>query len=93
MLEQAFLEVNFGKTYEVYNALRVPYPWKHYICQAEAVFWTPESCESTVSVVPVRFALLESLVLSSERICKAFWGDQAADLRNVRSTCFVERTT
>ena len=29
-----------------------------------------KSCGSTVNVVPVRFALLETLVLSSESICR-----------------------
>jgi len=52
-----------------------------------------KSCESIVSVVPVRFALLETLVLSSESMCKAFWGNQAADFRNAKSIRFVERTT
>ena len=51
-------------------------------------FLNAESCESTVSVVPVRFAFLETLFLSSESICKAFGGDQAADFRNAQKYVF-----
>ena len=37
-------------------------------------FLNAKSCKSNVIVVPVRFALLEALILWSESICVAFWG-------------------
>ena len=46
-----------------------------------------------MSVVLVRFARLETLFLFSESICEAFLGHRAADLRNAKSICFVERAT
>ena len=71
--DQTFLDVNLIETYEIYHPLSIPNSWKHYLRPAEAVFWTPEAAKANVSVVPVRFAFLETLFLQSESIREVFW--------------------
>ena len=60
------------ETYEVYNHLHIPKAWEHYFVERK-LFFIAKSYESIVSVVPVRFAFLETMFLSSESVREVFW--------------------